>query len=85
MNIILPLRFLKPTRISLPKTCKTVSETKKVVIKELKDKQDMLIDSGAVLVAKIDMDNNMVLLVWHMINDGVCEVDFRVKMNKNVI
>lgn len=85
MNITLPLRFLKPAKMGLPKTCKLVSKTEKVVIKELEDKQYMFVDSGAIIISDMNVDNDMVLMVWHMINDGVCEVDFGVKTNKNMV
>ena len=83
MNITLPLRFLKLVKIGLPKTCKLVSKTEKVVIKELEDRRYMFVDSGAIIISDMNVDNDMVLMVWHMLNDGVCEVDFGVKINKN--
>ena len=85
MNITLPLRFLKPVKIGLPKTCKMVSQTKKVVIKELEDRRYMFVNSGAIIILDMNIENDMVLMVWHMLNDGVCEVDFGVKMNKGII
>lgn len=85
MNIVLPLKFLKPAKISLPKTIKIVSETKKVVIKELEDRQCMFINVDAIIMSKIDIDNDMILMIWHMIDDGVCEIDFGIKIKNNQI
>ena len=84
MNITLPLRFLKPVKIGLPKTCRTVSETEKVVIKELEDRQYMFVNSGAIIISEMNIENDMVLMVWHMLNDGMCEVAFGVKINNNI-
>ena len=84
MNIVLPLKFLKPVRIVVPKLCMTVTQTEKVKIEVTEDKNYMFINTGAVVVSKIDIDNNMILLIWHMLNDDVCEVDFGVKINKNM-
>lgn len=85
MNITLPLRFLKPVKISVPKLCKTITQTEKVKIKVTEDKQYIFIDTGAIVVSTIDLNNDMVLMIWHMIDDGVCEVDFGVKINKNMV
>lgn len=82
MNITLPLRFLKPVKISVPKLCKTLTQTEKVKIEVAEDKQYIFIDTGAIVVSTISLDNDMVLMVWHMINDEVCEVDFGVKIKK---
>lgn len=84
MNITLPLRFLKPVKISVPKLCKTVTQTEKVRIEVAKDKQYIFIDTGAIVVSTIDSNDDIVLMVWHMINDGVCEVDFGVRINKKL-
>lgn len=85
MNITLPLRFLKPVKMSVPKLCKTVTQTKKVKIEVAEDKQYILIDTGAIVVSTIDLNDDTILMIWHMINDGVCEVDFGVKINKNMV
>lgn len=85
MNITLPLKFLKPVKISVPKLCKTVTQTEKVKIKVAEDKQYVFIDTGAIVVSTIDSNDDIVLMLWHMINDGVCEVDFGVKINKSII
>lgn len=82
MNITLPLRFLKPVKIGLPKTCKMVSQTEKVVIKELEDRQYMFVGSGAIIISEMSIENDMVLMVWHRLDDEVCEVDFGVKIKK---
>lgn len=84
MNITLPLRFLKPVKISVPKLCKTETQTEKVKIEVVEDRQYVFINTGAVVVSTIDLKNDMILMVWHMIDDGVCEVDFGVKINKNM-
>lgn len=83
MNITLPLRFLKPVKMSVPKLCKTVTQTEKVKIEVAEDKQCIFIDTGAIVVSTISLDNDMVLMVWHMLDDGVCEVDFGVKVKNN--
>lgn len=82
MKITLPLRFLKPVKISVPKLCKTLTQTEKVKIEVAEDKQYIFIDTGAIVVSTISLDNDMVLMVWHMLNDEVCEVDFGVKIKK---
>ena len=84
MNITLPLRFLKPVKIGLPKTCKTVSQTEKVVIKELEDRRYIFVNSGAIIISEMSMENDMILMVWHMLDDEVCEVDFGIKINKEI-
>ena len=84
MNITLPLRFLKPVKIALPKTCRLVSKTEKVVIKELEDKHYMFVDSGAIIISEMNVENNMVLMIWHMLDDGVCEIDFGVKIKEKI-
>ena len=45
----------------------------------------MFVNTGAIIVSTIDLDNDMILLIWHMIDDGVCEVDFGIKIDKNMI
>lgn len=84
MNITLPLRFLKPVKMSVPKLCKTVTQTEKVRIEAVEDRQCISIDPGAVVVSTIDLNNDMILMIWHMINDGVCEVDFGVKIKETI-
>lgn len=59
-----------------------VSKTEKVVIKELEDKKYMLVNTGAIIVSEMDAENDMTLMVWHIIDDGVCEVDFGVKIRE---
>lgn len=84
MNITLPLRFLRPVKISVPKLCKTVTQTEKVRIEVAEDKQYIFIDTGAIVVSTIDLDNDMILMIWHMLDDGVCEVDFGVKIKEKL-
>jgi len=85
MNITLPLKFLKPVRMVVPKLCRTVTQTRKVKIEVAEDKQYMFINVGAIVVSTIDSNNNdMILMIWHMLNDGMCEVDFGVKINKKM-
>lgn len=82
MNITLPLRFLKPVKMSVPKLCKTATQTEKVKIEVAEDRQYVFINTGAVVVSTIDLSNDMILMVWHMINDGACEVDFKINIKK---
>ena len=86
MNITLPLRFLEPVKMSVPKLCRTVTQTEKVKIEATEDKQFIFVKPGAIIFTMMDMDDNdTILMVWHMLNDGVCEVDFGVKIDENLI
>lgn len=85
MNITLPLRFLKPAKIGLPKACRTVSKSEKVIVEELEDRRYMFVNTGAIIISEMDSENDMVLMVWHMIDDGVCEIDFGIKIKNNQV
>lgn len=84
MNITLPLRFLKPVKMAVPKLCKTITQTEKVKIEVAEDKQYVFADTGAVIVSTINLDSDIILMIWKMLNDEVCEVDFGVKISKEI-
>ena len=45
----------------------------------------MFVNSGAIIISEMNIDNDMVLMIWHMLDDGVCEVDFGVKINNIMV